>query len=60
MHWPGSSDVTADPLLDTEKPPALGAGSPCRGAGDATVAPATDFFGRARSGRTDIGARQDP
>jgi hypothetical protein len=57
---PGAGDVTADPLLDLEKPPALGAGSPCRGAGDATVAPATDFFARPRAGRVDIGARQDP
>jgi hypothetical protein len=57
---PGASDVTADPRLDTQSPPALGAGSPLLGAGDATVAPATDFFARPRSGRSDIGARQDP
>jgi len=57
---PGASDVTADPQLDTQSPPALGAGSPCRGAGDSSVAPPSDFFGRPRGGATDIGARQDP
>jgi hypothetical protein len=57
---PGSSDVTTDPKIDTQSPPALGSGSPCRGTGDSSVAPAADFFGRARSGAVDIGARQDP
>jgi hypothetical protein len=57
---PAAGDITADPRLDMQTPPALGAGSPCLGAGDATVAPATDFFARPRAGRVDIGARQDP
>jgi hypothetical protein len=59
--WPlGMSDVTADPLLDGNTPPGLGSGSPARGTADPMVAPAVDYFGRARGKSPDIGAIQSP
>jgi hypothetical protein len=54
----GIGDILADPMLDPSVPPGLLPGSPCRGAGDPTRAPATDFWGRARGASPDIGAVQ--
>jgi hypothetical protein len=54
----GSDYVKKNPLLDTSTPPGLLPGSPCRGAADATQAPANDFYGRARGASPDIGAVQ--
>ncbi len=57
---PGPGYVTSNPLLDTSTtPPGLLPGSPCIGAGDASHAPATDYFGNPRyPGKADIGAVQ--
>jgi hypothetical protein len=55
----GPGYVKTDPLLDTStSPPGLLPGSPCRGTGDAMVAPSTDFYGRPRGSSVDIGAVQ--
>jgi len=54
----GMGTVESNPLLDTESPPALGPGSPCRAVGDPTHAPSHDFYGRHRSTSIDIGAVQ--
>lgn len=57
----GPGYVKADCLLDTTGPaPALKPGSPCLGAGDPSVAPATDFYGVPRGAKADIGAVQSP
>ena len=54
----GTGDVTANPLLDTSTPPGLKVGSPCRGTGNASQAPSTDYWGRPRPSDVDIGAVQ--
>ena len=58
----GPGYVLTNPMLDTSTtPPGLLPGSPCLGAGDATHAPATDFWGNARSATyEDIGAVSGP
>jgi hypothetical protein len=57
----GAGDVKADPLLQTSTtPPSLGAGSPARGAGDASVAPTTDYWGNPRGASVDLGCVQAP
>jgi hypothetical protein len=57
----GAGYVKSDPMLDSSTtPPGLEAASPCRGAGDAAHAPATDFWGRPRGTKVDIGAVQSP
>ncbi|NOU29088.1 MAG: hypothetical protein HOO96_14395 [Polyangiaceae bacterium] len=57
-----AADLKVDPLLGaaTEGPPPLRPGSPARGAGETRGAPAQDYWARARVGRNDIGAMQDP
>jgi hypothetical protein len=57
---PGTGDVTADPMLTGTTPPGLSAGSPLIGAGDATLVPMCDYFGKPRNGRADIGAVEGP
>jgi hypothetical protein len=55
----GAGYVTANPVFDTSTtPPGLLAGSPCRGAANATYATTHDFWGRPRGTRADIGAVQ--
>lgn len=55
----GAGYVKADLKLDTsQSPPALGAGSPARGAADATMAPQVDFWDVTRPSAPDIGAVQ--
>ena len=56
----GPGYVKADPLLDGATPPGLLAGSPARGAGDCTHAPATDYWGNPRGASVDVGAVQMP
>jgi hypothetical protein len=57
----GPGYVKTDPLLDkSTTPPRLLPGSPCRAAGSAAHAPATDFWGNPRTGGVDIGAVQSP
>jgi hypothetical protein len=58
---PGPGDVRADAQIDESlRPPALGAGSPDRGAGDSKFAPGTDYWGAPRPAKPDIGAMQSP
>ena len=57
---PAPGTVTSDPKLDMAVPPTPGVGSPLVGAGTGTNAPVSDFWGRSRSGRSDIGAVQAP
>jgi hypothetical protein len=55
----GTNDVKSDCKLDGETPPAPGSGSPCRGAGEPSVAPSHDYWGAPRTTTTaDIGAVQ--
>ena len=55
----GPGTVKSDPMLDkSTAPPGLLSGSPCRGAGDASVAPTHDYWGRPRGSSVDIGAVQ--
>lgn len=55
----GPGTIESNPLLDTSTtPPGLLAGSPCRGAANAAVAPNHDFWGRPRGSSVDIGAVQ--
>jgi hypothetical protein len=57
----GVGYVKSDCLLDTTGPaPTLKQGSPCRGAGDTSVSPASDFFGVSRGTPADIGAVEAP
>lgn len=58
----GASDMDVNPLLGAapQGPPPLLPTSPARGAGETRGAPATDYWGRPRVGRNDIGAMQDP
>jgi hypothetical protein len=56
----GAGDVNADPLLDQAAPPGLMSASPCIGAADPAHAAATDFYGRSRGTKPDIGAVQGP
>ncbi|MEO8798136.1 MAG: right-handed parallel beta-helix repeat-containing protein [Polyangiaceae bacterium] len=56
----GAGYVKADLKLDSsQSPPALGAGSPARGAADATMAPEVDFWDVTRPSTPDIGAVQN-
>ena len=56
----GPGYVKADVKLDsTQNPPGLSNGSPARGAANEAMAPATDFWGVARSSSPDIGAVQN-
>ncbi len=56
----GAGYVKADLKLDSsQSPPALGAGSPARGAADATMAPEVDFWDVTRPSNPDIGAVQN-
>ena len=53
----GNAYVKADCMLDMATgAPEPKAGSPCRGAADATKAPASDFWNAPRGGAADIGA----
>ncbi len=55
----GPGYVKTDCMLDMSGlAPALHDGSPCRGAGDPSGAPAHDFYGAPRGGTVDIGAVQ--
>jgi hypothetical protein len=55
----GSGTIKTDPKLDTSTtPPGLLAGSPLRGAADASHAPTHDYWGRSRGASVDIGAVQ--
>jgi hypothetical protein len=54
----GPAYVKQDAHLDSASPPKPGPGSPARGAADAARAPATDFWGRPRGSKPDIGAVQ--
>jgi hypothetical protein len=55
----GSGYVTANPMLDTSlTPPGLEPESPCWGAGSATYAPPTDYWGVPRGTSVAIGAVQ--
>jgi hypothetical protein len=56
----GAGYVTSDCNLDTHSPPAPGAGSPCKHAGDVTHAPAVDYYDVTRSSPVDIGAVETP
>ncbi len=56
----GAGYVKADCLLDTEVPPGLGAGSPCRAAGDPANTSPDDYWGHPRPSPPDIGAIQMP
>jgi hypothetical protein len=57
----GAGDVKSDPLLQTNvTPPALGAGSPARGAGNKQVAPPNDYWGNPRGASVDLGCIQSP
>jgi hypothetical protein len=59
MAVDGMGYIKADPMLDTSvTPPALDAGSPARGAGDKSHAPADDYWGNPRGASVDIGAVQ--
>ncbi|HEX7664757.1 MAG TPA: right-handed parallel beta-helix repeat-containing protein, partial [Polyangiaceae bacterium] len=56
----GVGYVKADVKLDvSQSPPALGAGSPARGAADKTMAPGVDFWDVSRPSSPDIGAVQN-
>ncbi len=50
--------VKADCLLDSNTPPGLGDGSPCRKSGKSQDAPPNDYFAAARGSAPDIGAVQ--
>ena len=55
----GPAYLEVDPMLDaTTTPPSLALGSPARGAGSLSHAPALDFWGNARGGHADLGAVQ--
>lgn len=58
----GPGYVKTDCLMDTAATgiPETKPGSPCRGAGDTTKAPTTDFWNAARGASVDIGAVQGP
>jgi hypothetical protein len=51
----GPNTLKADCMLGTGTIPALGAGSPCRDAGDHAVAPMLDFYGATRAAMPDLG-----
>jgi len=53
---PGLDTISDDCDLSADLPPRLGSGSPCIGAGTATDAPATDYWGTSRGGDIDLGA----
>jgi hypothetical protein len=51
----GPNTLKADCMLGTGSIPTLGAGSPCRDAGDHAVAPMLDFYGATRGAMPDLG-----
>jgi hypothetical protein len=60
MAVAGTGYVTSDCNLDSHSPPGLGAGSPCKTAGDMMHAPAVDYYDVNRGTKADIGAVQSP
>jgi hypothetical protein len=60
MAVAGTGYVTNDCMLDSHSPPGLGAGSPCRTAGDTMHAPTVDYYDVNRGTKADIGAVQSP
>ena len=56
----GPGYVKNDAHLDSASPPNPALGSPARGAADVARAPATDYWGRPRGSKPDIGALQNP
>ncbi len=56
----GMGYVTSDCNLDTHSPPALGASSPCKHAGDPMHAPIVDYYDVTRNAPVDIGAVETP
>lgn len=56
----GTGYVTSDCNLDTHSPPILGAGSPCKHAGDTMHAPTVDYYDVTRNAPVDIGAVETP